>query len=123
PSGYSAENVMTMQIRLGPNAIAGRARFVEEVSAIPGVEAVALADGALPFGTNTDFAIEGESADAATLARQLASYRMVSPAYFSLLRIPFREGRAFTTGDTRDRPPVAIVSEDLARRSWPGQTA
>jgi putative ABC transport system permease protein len=122
PSGYSADGILVMQLRMGDRALAARPRLLEQVAAIPGVDSVALADWPIPMGTNTDFAIEGESSDAATLSRQLASYRMVSPEYFSTLRIPLREGRAFTNQDIAGRTAVAIINEDMARRFWPGQS-
>jgi ABC-type antimicrobial peptide transport system permease subunit len=109
-------------MRMGDRALAARPRFLEQVAAIPGVESVALADWPIPVGTNTDFALEGEPNDAATLSRQVASYRMVSPEYFSTLRIPLREGRVFTNEDREGRSPIAIINEEMARRFWPGQS-
>jgi putative ABC transport system permease protein len=35
--------------------------------------------------------------------------------------IPLRRGRDFSSGDAYDRPAVAIISESLARQSFPGQ--
>ena len=123
PPGYSADGVVVMQMRMADRALESRPRFLEQVAAIPGVESAALADSPLPLGTNTDFAIEGEPSDAATLSRQIASYRMVSPGYFHTLRIPFRAGRAFTNEDVAGRPAVAIVNDEMVRRFWPGQSA
>jgi putative ABC transport system permease protein len=123
PSGYSADRILVMQMRMGSDrALAARPRLLEQVGAIPGVESVALADWPIPIGTNTDFAIEGQANDAATLSRQLASYRMVSPEYFSTLRIPLREGRGFTNEDIIGRTAVAIINEEMARRFWPGRS-
>ena len=39
------------------------------------------------------------------------------------MRLPLLEGRAFATGDTADSMPVAIVSQALANRLWPGESA
>src|SRR5439155_21241578 len=64
PSGYSADGVLVMQMRLGPRALAAAGRFLEQVAAIPGVDSAALADWPLPVGTNTDFSIEGGTNDA-----------------------------------------------------------
>jgi predicted permease len=123
PSGYSTDRILVMQMRLGSDrALAARPQFLEHVAAIPGVDSVALADWPIPLGTNTDFAIEGEADDAATLSQQLASYRMVSPEFFSALRIPLFEGRAFTSEDIIGRPGVAIINEGMARRFWPGRS-
>jgi len=122
PSGYSANGILVMQMRMGDRALAARQQFLEQVAATPGVESVSLADWPLPLGTDTDFAIEGEADDAATLSRQLAGYRMVSPEYFSTLRIPLREGRVFTNEDIAGRTAVAIINEGMARQYWPGQS-
>jgi predicted permease len=48
---------------------------------------------------------------------------IVSPGYFSALRIPFLEGRDFAATDANGAPLVAIVSEQTARRFWNGQSA
>jgi hypothetical protein len=34
--------------------------------------------------------------------------------------IPLVRGRGFTTADTREAPPVAIVSDEFAKAAWPG---
>jgi hypothetical protein len=45
----------------------------------------------------------------------------VHPSYFATLDVPLVRGRAFTPDDLAGAPEVAIVSEDLAARTWPGQ--
>ena len=47
----------------------------------------------------------------------------VSSDYFRTMRIPLREGRWFNAGDTPDTLHVAVVSESMAQRLWPGQSA
>ena len=43
--------------------------------------------------------------------------RAVTPDYFTMLGIPLRRGRTFTTDDVAG---VAMINETLARRWWPG---
>jgi putative ABC transport system permease protein len=38
----------------------------------------------------------------------------VSPGYIAMMGIPLKSGRAFTTADAADAPPVAIISTSLA---------
>lgn len=48
-----------------------------------------------------------------------ANYVAASPGFFRALGIPLKRGRFFTDAEGMDTPPVAIVSEALARQTWP----
>ncbi len=49
-------------------------------------------------------------------------FRVVGDDYFRTLEIPLLQGRAFEDRDTASSPAVAIVSESLARKYWPGES-
>lgn len=55
--------------------------------------------------------------------RPLAGLRVVTEDYFRTLRIPMREGRAFTAEDRENAPGVCIINESLAKRLFPGESA
>jgi putative ABC transport system permease protein len=52
-----------------------------------------------------------------------AAYYVATPGYFSALRIPFKSGRDFTERDDASGPPVAIISESMARKFYAGENA
>jgi putative ABC transport system permease protein len=45
----------------------------------------------------------------------------VSPALFSALRVPLRQGRLLSDQDGPNAPPVIVISETMARQNWSGQ--
>jgi predicted permease len=47
----------------------------------------------------------------------------ISTGYFSAMGIPLRSGRAFELTDRAGSPPVVIINEEFARRTWPGEDA
>ncbi|MFY9607090.1 MAG: FtsX-like permease family protein, partial [Blastocatellia bacterium] len=47
----------------------------------------------------------------------------IAPHYFRTLGIPILEGREFSFSDRLGTTPVAIVSQKLAERLWPGESA
>jgi predicted permease len=47
----------------------------------------------------------------------------IGPGYFSAFGIPLEAGRELTRADTENALPVAVISETLARRLWPGESA
>ncbi len=49
--------------------------------------------------------------------------RAVTHGYLEAAQIPVSRGRSFTTADNETAQPVAIISEEAARRYWPGQDA
>jgi predicted permease len=47
--------------------------------------------------------------------------RVISPGYFSTMRIPVLMGRDFTSEDRAGTERVAVIDTVLARQLWPGQ--
>ncbi len=89
---------------------------------LPGVEAATLVTS-VPYGDNDQssrFAIEGRPAEVGEL--RTAQTQEISPNYFSTMRVALREGRAFTDRDGADTQPVALISQNFARRYWPNAT-
>ena len=52
--------------------------------------------------------------------RSPVGYKFVSPEYFSVLGIDLVRGRGFTPTERSARTAVAVVSESVASRLWPG---
>jgi predicted permease len=93
----------------------------DRLRALHGVAAATLTDR-MPleasFSTRP-FVPDGETFDERRSPE--ADITEVDPEYFRTLGIPILRGRGFSTHDDRDSARVAIVSEALARRFWPGQ--
>jgi macrolide transport system ATP-binding/permease protein len=92
-------------------------RLAEQLSAFPGVAAVAFVlreplRGALP---KAPASVPNGPSDFAV------GYNEVSPDYFAVLGIPLLRGRVFTDQETSSGAPVTVVSQSTARRLWPGQ--
>jgi putative ABC transport system permease protein len=47
-----------------------------------------------------------------------AEYRLISPAYFQVMKMALRQGRQFDQNDTIGAEPVVIVNEAFARRNF-----
>lgn len=52
-----------------------------------------------------------------------AQLRTVSPGFFAALGVPLTSGRDFNDSDRKGGEPVAIISQSVARRVFPGQVA
>jgi len=48
-------------------------------------------------------------------------FRVETDRYFPVMRIPLLRGRDFTSADREDTAQVAIISESMARKFWPGE--
>ena len=127
--GFDRESVLTFHTTL-PAAKYGSAAQMRDfyqqltgrLQALPGVKSASVANS-LPADWSWDstrVTLEGQAPTAPGEMR-LAISELVSPDFFGTLRIPLRQGRLFTSGDGAEAAPVAIVSESMARRYWPGQ--
>jgi predicted permease len=100
--------------------IAFSRQIMEGIGRLPGVQSVAVANGT-PAWRGRDaaaFTIEGLPANANHMDIR---FTPISADYFHLLQIPVLKGRPFTEHDNEGSPPVAIISESLAKRLWPDQ--
>jgi predicted permease len=72
--------------------------------------------GQPPFTTSRDAIASGGGETTGAFTSQ------VSAGYFRTLGIPLRQGRDFDMRDVRETTHVAIVSETVANRLWPGRS-
>jgi len=92
-----------------------------DLRTLPGVESVGGVMG-LPtgkYGSNGYYSVNGAAVD--TQNGQQAIFSLASPDYFKTMEIPLLRGRDFAEGDGYTTPFVAIISESLAKQSFPGQ--
>jgi len=127
--GFETENLLTLRLSVPPSKypeaaqhIAYLDRIVERVKGLPGVRSSSVSF-LLPIGDpviRARFTVEGRQP--AEPGEDLATnHRLVSHEYFETIGLPILRGRGFTELDHRDAPGVAVVSQELARRYWPGQ--
>jgi putative ABC transport system permease protein len=104
-----------------PPVVYGRA-LLERLRAVPGVTAVALGnDAPLDGGASASFyTAEGQTPTNAQNAPRVYVH-LVSPEFFSTLRIPMLSGRTFVEAEAVRSPAVVVVSDGLVKRFWAGQ--
>ena len=126
--GFDPHNVLnlTMETRTIGFDQQRTEQFVREmkdrVRVLPGVESVTVA-ASVPMGYSNEAShvfAEGQTPSSKEAA-PLAFFNVVDPAYFTTMRIPLLRGRFFTDQDTSKAPRVAVVSEAMANKLWPGQ--
>lgn len=129
--GFRSEGMLVMSAHdpartLNDYLEAGRffEHAVEQMRQVPGVTSAAAVMG-LPtgqYGSNGGYVIDGQDFDADLYATHAqANFSLSGPGYFSTMGIPLLRGRDFDASDSYDRPFVAIISESLARQSFPGK--
>lgn len=132
--GFRAEGVLKAEFQLPPTrypvdfarwpdlaeAHAFTRRLVARVSAIPGVEAAAIAgDHPLDPGFTNSFAVTGREAEARDWPE--ISVRRVTPGYFRTVGLGLVRGRLLRESDATGAAPVALVNEAAARRFFAPQ--
>ena len=108
-----------------PRVLAFYDRVLDRMRALPGVRDAALLDQ-LPLAEPVwGFAarVQGQFEDFTHALPVVEHLQIVTPGYFAAMRIPVVRGRGFDERDRTGAPPVAMVSESLARRFWPNGDA
>jgi predicted permease len=127
--GFDQEHVVTVWINPQSAGYASERlpelyrRLVDGVEAVPGVRSAAVAMCGLASSCRDISDIKIAGYDARPGEQVLVQENRIGPDYFSTVGMRLLAGRNFTGRDTKDAPPVAIVSESLARRYFPGGNA
>ena len=131
--GFDPSNVVTLDIgrldqsRYSTNA--ARRQVVDDLlialRRLPGVTSAAavlnrpFAHGVI--GWDSALLLEGQpDVDTTWLKNPFVNFEAVTPGYFQAMGVRVRGGRDFSSIDRAGAPLVAIVSDNLAARLWPG---
>jgi putative ABC transport system permease protein len=124
--GFDSHGLITFQLSLPTAKYPLNAQMpqlyrdlLDSIQSMPGVRGSAVSSG-IPFGA-------GSYTTSPVIAQQSVlppgtpaaiDWRMVSGSYFKTMSIPLLRGRPFTYADGPGSLPVAIVSEDAAKKLW-----
>ncbi len=130
--GYRPDHVLAINIFVWGHYETGprRAEFVRQatdrIGALPGVRSVGVSSS-LPLSErigpeDASVAVEGAVAPGAGQGTTVRA-AVATGGYFETLRIPLRRGRLFSSADDARAVPVAVISESMAHRLFPGRDA
>jgi putative ABC transport system permease protein len=126
--GFVPENVLTFRIAAPAHLATHEVtefyqQVAERVRSIPGVQSATVARDLPMSGVDPSMPILVEGKNPTLVPGEIVSrYRAIGGDYFRTLQIPMLRGRAFDEHDSAEALPVAIVSESLARKYWPGES-
>jgi putative ABC transport system permease protein len=128
--GFNPHNVLTASLSLADKKFSTPQQtslFYEQVrqqvKAVPGVTSAALVTS-LPFSGGSIQPVGLEGHPVVAMADQPeVPVRLISADYFRSMGIGILQGREFTDNDTSERPRIAVISEAMAKRFWPGERA
>ena len=105
-----------------PTYVLSGRELLERVRAVPGVVSASLVSDS-PLGiVGPAIFFEAESAPATDPQNAPRAYtHRISPTFFETMRIPLTAGRTFVDADATPTSSAVIVSDNVARRFWPGQ--
>jgi predicted permease len=124
--GFRSDHLLLFAIRQPesryppPTDLALHRHIEERLRSIPGVDAVTLSKVAFISDSmeSSNFVPQGETID--PNKEQSASNNAVGAGFFKTMGIPIIAGREFDARDTATSQKVAVLSETLARKAFPG---
>ena len=128
--GFKSDNLLTVKMILPASKYSEyrqRIAFVDQV-----LERVKILPGVFSAGTTTNIPLEREIAYDSVFSVEgrppvnpndvpITSHRLVSPDYLKTLGVTLIKGRLIDETDRAGKPPVVVISEELAREAWPGE--
>jgi putative ABC transport system permease protein len=129
--GFDTRNMLTGAIQLPPAQYSEDASIVfwdelkRRMEALPGVSAVAFADGRPPDGVGNfnNFDLEDQPTPSGQ-SQPVTPWVAVTPEYFGVLGLPLLEGRLLDERDTRtENLEAVVVDRAWAIRFFPNESA
>lgn len=129
--GFEPGNKLTLELPMSRDRypehsqrVAYVERLVDRLQALPGVSQVEAVT-TIPLEYNTydlPYTPEGmvPSQDSEV---PVTAHRLASPGYPEMMGMRLVEGRFLTDQDRNPDAPAIVVTEELARRAWPGESA
>jgi putative ABC transport system permease protein len=124
--GFNPQRVMVLELSSPPTLTTPAQRIdlyrrvLEETQAVAGVERAGIIDDLFIDNSREQILTVDTNAGLVSERLRLTSAE-VSADFFKTVGTPLLRGRFFSAGDDAGGPPVAMVNDTLARRSWPGQ--
>jgi putative ABC transport system permease protein len=122
--GFDPHNLLTFTITFNPKyhsadantLLLWKRKLLENIRAIPGIEAATEANGLPLTGEHNLHGIKAVGSLKSSFPQ--AEYRVVDPDFFRTLRIPLIRGRLLRTDDNVN---FAVINETMAKRLWPNE--
>lgn len=127
--GLRTDNLMTFSIQPAqngydtPRSIALYDQLRARLAAVPGVRSVGSGDVPTLEGDDEGSNITAEGSPQLPEDLQDVNHVGISPNYFAALGIPLLSGRELAEADGATAPKVAVVSEAMVKRFFPGRNA
>ena len=120
--GLRTDNTLSVSV-LGPDTMKTKELLIERFRAMPGVEQAALMSSITLSGFESDRYAVTDVSNKGTDSQDWSTANICTTSVdsFSLLGITLKQGRGFSEADHQDSQQVAIISEGLAQRLWPGE--
>ena len=128
--GFRSDHLLTLKMILPETKYSAHRQpiaFVDQV-----LERVKNLPGVTSAGTTTNIPLEREISYDAVFSVEgrplpnpndvpITANRIVSPDYLKTLGVTLVKGRLIDESDRACKPPVVVISEELARQAWPGE--
>lgn len=127
--GFRTDHTVTAEVSLDASACRQKGRcqsffstLLDRMQGITGVESATLVDSLPMSGRENNFVFDAE--DHPRAAREgalMATGRIISPGYFSVLNLHLVRGRLLDAEDASGATRAAVINEHMAQHLWPNQ--
>src|SRR5262245_27706965 len=125
-TGFNPQNLLTLRLSLpldiyreGHQRTAFFQQLLARIERLPGARSAGVINHPPLVGSSLVGSVLVAGAPASD-RMQMVPIGAASPDYFRTMGIPLLTGRVFNDSDVQGAPPVAVISQSLARQSFPG---